>query len=464
MKYSSIAIISLVVVFATLLLYNLIPFSIYLIKRFLWRKSKKGKQLDPSSPSGPWIRARQRPADNRYLVDQCSTIAQLFSRTAEKFKDKKSFGCRPVLAEENEEQLDGKVFKKLILGNYQWFTSGEIDRRVETISKGFLHIGVKPYDKVMILSETRLEWMLCCQALLRIGATVATLYATLGEDGIVYGINETKVKFLVINYDLLGKLSNVLDEIKLLERVVYLEGFTETRVQEIFSKEQLKRISFSSFKDIEQTGRSHPELKGLAPQAEDIAVIMYTSGSTGVPKGVMISHTNLLAAVRAFCTLGEHLTDRDTYIAFLPLAHILEMSAELFFISCGLSVGFATIQTLTDNSTAIKSGHKGDAPVLRPTMMTAVPLVLDRIKKAVTDQIAKRGFFSKILFKLFFNLKLFWLKRGFDTPLINYAFCRKFRAFLGGRIRFIAVGGAPLSPDTHDFVRGCFDVVVIQGK
>ena len=463
MKYSSLALIIAVVVSSALLLYNLIPYLIYLINRYLWPKTKKGKQLDPRLPSSPWIRARSRSPDKQYLVDQCSTVAELFSRTAQKFKDNYSFGFRQIFGEENEKQSDGKVFKKLILGDYEWFTSGQINQRVDVISKGFLHVGVKPYDKVMIFSETRLEWMLSCQALFRIGATVATLYATLGEDGIVYGINQTKVKCLVTNYDLLGKLKNILDQLKDLECVIYFEGIKETNITEIFSKEERKKIRFYSFKQIEETGKSHPELQGTAPKAEDIAVLMYTSGSTGVPKGVMISHTNLLAAVRAFCTFGHYLTDKDTYCAFLPLAHIMEMSAELFFVSCGLSVGFATIQTLTDNSTAIKAGNRGDAPMLRPTMMAAVPLVLDRIKKAITDKIAKSGIASKILFQIFFKLKLFWMKRGFDTPLINYLFCRKFRAFLGGRIRFIAVGGAPLSPETHDFVRGCFNADVIQG-
>ncbi|CAG2118634.1 unnamed protein product, partial [Medioppia subpectinata] len=136
--------------------------------------------------------------------------------------------------------------------------------------------------------------------------------------------------------------------------------------------------------------------------------------------------------------------------------------AQLFFISNGLSVGFASIQTLTDKSTGLKKGIKGDLTTLRPTIMTAVPLILDRIQNAIESTINKSRF-ARIFFAIFFSQKKFWSYYGLDTPLINLIFCRKFKAALGGRVKIIACGGAPLSPETHQFIRNCFDLKLLQG-
>lgn len=117
-------------------------------------------------------------------------------------------------------------------------------------------------------------------------------------------------------------------------------------------------------------------LLNIRPTKEDIAVIMYTSGSTGVPKGVLIKHKNIVAAItgqkeRVFpmVNLAE-----DIYIAYLPLAHILELCCEIVVFYMGVKSGYSSPQTLTDQSTAIKRGEKGDLQVLRPHLMCCVPV------------------------------------------------------------------------------------------
>lgn len=129
----------------------------------------------------------------------------------------------------------------------------------------------------------------------------------------------------------------------------------------------------------------------------------------------------------------------------------------------GVPMGYSTPLTMTDRSSKVKRGCRGDASVLQPTMMPAVPLILDRIYKAILDKVAAQGPFLKALFDFALEYKLNWIRRGWDTPICNWAIFRKIRALLGGHLRIMAVGGAPLSPDTHDFIRVALGVPVLQG-
>lgn len=119
------------------------------------------------------------------------------------------------------------------------------------------------------------------------------------------------------------------------------------------------------------------ELKAEPPGPDDTAIIMYTSGSSGLPKGVMLSHTNLVATMKCLMYMRET-NDSDLYIAYLPLAHVLELLSEITMLVFGVRVGYSSPNTMTDLSTKVMKGCKGDASMLRPTMMCAVPLIMDR--------------------------------------------------------------------------------------
>ncbi|GAA6222941.1 long-chain-fatty-acid--CoA ligase 3-like isoform X1 [Lates japonicus] len=190
---------------------------------------------------------------------------------------------------------------------------------------------------------------------------------------------------------------------------------------------------------------------------------MYTSGSTGIPKGVMISHGNIIAGITGMAERIPDLNETDTYIGYLPLAHVLELSAELVCISHGCRIGYSSPQTLADQSTKIKKGSKGDTSVLKPTLMAAVPEIMDRIYKNVMTKVEEMSKLQKTLFVLAYNYKMEQISKGYSTPLCDSLVFKRVRALLGGNTRVLLSGGAPLSAATQRFMNICLCCPVGQG-
>uniref|UniRef100_A0A3B5LZD0 long-chain-fatty-acid--CoA ligase n=1 Tax=Xiphophorus couchianus TaxID=32473 RepID=A0A3B5LZD0_9TELE len=385
------------------------------------------------------------------------TLDKLFKHAVKRFGPADCLGTREVLSEENEIQPNGKVFKKLILGEYRWLSYNELDSVASEFGNGLAALGQQPKNTIAIFCETRAEWMITAQACFRHNFPLVTFYATLGEDAIAYGLNETGVTHLVTSMELLeSKLKKVLPQISKLKHIIYVDQ------KKVNTEGYPEGLSIHSMQAVRDLGVL-PENKIVTPQPSDLAVVMYTSGSTGRPKGVMIVHSNLIAGMTGQCERIPGLGPDDTYIAYLPLAHVLEMTAEISCVTYGCRIGYSSPQTLSDQSTRIKKGSKGDSSVLKPTLMAAVPEIMDRINKNVMSKVQEMSYLQKTLFTLGYKYKLEQVKRGHDAPLCNMLLFRKVKKLLGGRVRMMLSGGAPLSSATQRFMNVCFCCPVGQG-
>ncbi|KAK5617838.1 Long-chain-fatty-acid--CoA ligase 4 [Crenichthys baileyi] len=388
------------------------------------------------------------------------TLDKLFKHAVQRFGPADCLGTREVLSNENEVQPNGKVFKKLILGEYRWLSYNELDSVVSEFGSGLAALGQQPKSNIAIFCETRAEWMITAQACFRRNFPLVTFYATLGEEAIAYGLNETGVTHLVTSVELLEtKLKKVLPQISRLKHIIYVDQ------KKVNTEGYPVGVSIHSMQAVRELGvqPENMERETATPQPSDLAVVMYTSGSTGRPKGVMIVHSNLIAGMTGQCERIPGLGPDDTYIAYLPLAHVLEMTAEISCVTYGCRIGYSSPQTLSDQSTRIKKGSKGDCSVLRPTLMAAVPEIMDRINRNVMSKVQEMSYIQRTLFTLGYKYKLEQVKRGYDAPLCNMLLFRKVKKLLGGRIRMMLSGGAPLSSATQRFMNVCFCCPVGQG-
>lgn len=160
---------------------------------------------------------------------------------------------------------------------------------------------------------------------------------------------------------------------------------------------------------------------------------------------------------------------KDVYLAYLPLAHVLELAAECTMCAVGASIGYGTPLTLTDTSNKIKKGTRGDASELKPTLMTAVPAILDRVRDGVRKTVDAKGGLAKKLFDIAYERRLAamegsWLGAwGLEKLLWDALVFKRIQAILGGHVRDMLSGGAPLSGDTQRFINICMGTPIGQG-
>jgi len=392
-------------------------------------------------------------------------VVECITRAAKAFPEQKCTGRR-TLIKIHKVKIDDKVYDKLQLGNdYSWLTYDEYLKTTKDFSSGLQKLtGVDIKTNLVIYAETQQEWLMTAFAAFMRKLQVVTVYATLGASGAVFAFNQTKASILVVDAKLLTILVPVLDEIRHVKHVITLgKCDPEARAQL-----ESKSIEVTDFYDVVALGRNYP-LAPLSPDSGDDAFIMYTSGTTGTPKGVQITHANIVSGVQGIRRWVETVmapTSEDVFLGYLPLAHIFEIVVEITCLQLGIRIGYGNPHTLTDTGVKLKFPESsGDAVVLQPTFMIFAPAVLDKIYQGIHRKISEAGAVAQYLFKKALESGHSRFEEGKvgAAPLWNALICKKLQGLVGGRLRQIVTGSSPLSKELHIFVQAIFNCPLRQG-
>ncbi len=315
--------------------------------------------------------------------------------------------------------------------------------RVRNVALGLAEAGVKPGDRVALLSENRPEWSIVDLAILSLGAINVPIYTTQAVDQIRYILTDSGARAIFVsNRRLFKHARKALEGLDFLERIIFFDGEISDALDRSTTLEALEQSG-------KERARNHPAafeayLKAIRPN--DLATIIYTSGTTGEPKGVMLTHMNFVSNVLAI-TAGLPIGPTDIALSVLPLSHIFERTGFYIFCYNGVSVYYtATFDQVGENLREV-----------RPTVMTAVP----RLFEKVYHRIVKKGFSQKGWKRRVFvrslevghryaELKDKGKRIGAGLRLQQNVADRlvfsKWREGVGGRLRYFVSGGAPLSP------------------
>mmetsp|Transcript_73989 Transcript_73989/g.217107 ORF Transcript_73989/g.217107 Transcript_73989/m.217107 type:complete len:723 (-) Transcript_73989:126-2294(-) len=415
--------------------------------------------------------------------DKEPTIMNLFKVSVEKFSTKKCMGTRSI----SECRIDGKK-QFWTKGPVEWETYAEIGAKVEAAVSGLISLsGVKEKKESgvqcvgAILADTSAEWHTSAQAMYQLGMPITTVYTTLGQDAMLHGLNETEATVLFIDWGhFLTIKEKVVEKIPSLRHVVLIgksfvpektvdgEGAVLPSGKAFPSREEaagMPKVAGASVTTLEAliaSGKESPQdVTAYAPKTDDLAFIMYTSGSTGMPKGVMLTHKNFVALVASiFAQKVVNPGQGDVFIAYLPLAHILELMVETCCLVGGACIAYAHARTLTPNSPYISpdAGDTCDLLMVRPTLLVAVPQIIETIKSGIMTKLSKMEGYKGMLVRGA-------ISRAQGQPVtegcnidcllslgISPFFLHKVKANLGlDNLRAIVSGGAPLAAQTQEF-------------
>lgn len=335
-------------------------------------------------------------------------------------------------------QLEQYPQKKALVTKYdgKWVATStrEYIDKANAISRALMRMGVKPNDKIALISSTnRTEWNICDIGIMQTGAQGVPIYPTISEEEYQYVLNHSESMYCFVSD------KEVYDKVMAIKENV-------PSLKEVYTFDKIEGVK--NWSEVLEKGRDDSNQEELEKrksdiEEDDLATLIYTSGTTGKPKGVMLSHKNIGSNAKFSAERLPIILGKSTALSFLPVCHVYERMLHYMYQYCGVELHFAeSLDTISQNLNEVK-----------PEVMTAVPRVLEKVYDKIYS---KGGELTGIKKKLFFwaiDLGLRYEPYGqngwwYETQLklANKLIFSKWREALGGNIKAIASGSAPLQP------------------
>lgn len=370
-----------------------------------------------------------------------NSLQDVILQSESKFKDRNFLGTK---------QIDG---------TFQWQTYQEAFDQARAFGSALLGKNLissvneyKNYNLKFlgVYSKNRAEYIIADLAGILYDLTSVPVYDTLGAEALDYILEQTKMSTLLCTKENVQKLIKH-GNFGHVKAIICFEKITEEAILGEFEK---RKVTYYSFRELVEYGINHFQ-PPPTPTENSIYVISYTSGTTGNPKGAMMSHRNFLSLISVI-TYGIRIEKEDVYISILPMAHVFERLVIMALIYFGSSIGFFCGDPLK---------MKEDLISLRPTIMATVPRLLNRFYETIQKNISELTGCKKWLVNKAIATKMANLKSENTVTHCCYdkLVFKKMRAAFGGRLRLMIVGSAPTSVEVLDFLKIALCVPIQEG-
>ena len=310
----------------------------------------------------------------------------------------------------------------------------EVGARASRMREGLRREGLQAGERIAVMLKNSINWVVVDQGAFAQGLVTVPIFVDDRPDNVAFILNDAGVKLLVIDGEEHWKrLKTVRDQLGQLQRILTVKPVNDP------DEPRLKLLS--EWMPTEPGSHDRPQTK-----ATDLATIVYTSGTTGKPKGVMLSHRNILSNVQSGLAVYDVFSE-DIFLSFLPLSHMFERTADYYLnVVSGASIVFArSIPQLAE-----------DFKIVQPTIIFSVPRIYERFLAAINEQLKKSSATKRKLFDFSVETgwSLFQYQHGRGPwklafllwPLLKKLVAEKLLARLGGKLRFAVAGGAAMSP------------------
>ncbi|EIW60496.1 acetyl-CoA synthetase-like protein [Trametes versicolor FP-101664 SS1] len=382
--------------------------------------------------------------------DAFTNLLQIFDEGLRRSKGGRFLGQRPVLSKQPLKYADYHV----------WQSWPEVDVRRRALGSA-LHklfqtgaLGGGDLATVGIWSKNCPNWQVIDLALQAYGKVGVSLYDTLGKDSAgAFSVNHAELTVIFATPEHIASLLKLAPKAPVLKMIVSMEPLSPDTKSALSAWGETVNVQIKEIAELEEFGRANL-IEVIPAVADQIATICYTSGTTGQPKGVVITHGSMAQAVYGYLHQFEMTSDMSM-MSFLPLAHIYERVMELVSVAVGGQIGYTTGDPLL---------LLDDLKVLQPHFMPSVPRVLNRLYQSAMSAGTAPGI-KGALFRKAVATKLHNMRQNgqFTHAFYDRLVFKKLHNVLGGRIRMITTGSAPISANVMDFLKIGLLCTVIEG-